>query len=402
MKNNISFLFLILSSLLLVFSCGKDDNDGEVENCDGPTAISISISPVSKLEGDINSSFDFKVILSQSSSDIVTVDFATQDKSAISGEDYISQNGTLTFSGTVEQIISIEIIADTLSENDEEFEIQLSNPTNATLGDELEIGTILNDDTFVPADCIGYTTPNSYPGMTLVWADEFEGSEIDLGNWTHEIGTGSNGWGNNELEYYTSSSENSYISNGKLIIEAKEQNISGSNYTSARMISAGKQEFTYGRVDVRAKLPEGQGIWPAIWMLGADIFTVSWPACGEIDMVELVGHQPNKVHGTAHWGNQGNPSTYQGNAYTLPVGSKFSDEFHVFSIIWENNSIKWLVDDQQYFTITDANVTNTSYPFNDDFFFILNVAVGGNWPGSPDASTVFPQRMYVDYVRVFQ
>jgi beta-glucanase (GH16 family) len=287
-----------------------------------------------------------------------------------------------------------------LNEDDEEFEIQFSNSTNAIIEIEIGTGTIQNDDEVFLFD--GYITPNSYAGMTLVWSDEFSGANINLDNWTHEIGNGNNGWGNNELEYYTSSSENSYLSNGKLIIEAKEQNVSGYNYTSARMISAGKREFTYGRVDVRAKLPEGQGIWPAVWMLGADIFTQGWPACGEIDIMELVGHQSSEVHGTAHWGNQGSPSTYQGNGYTLAGGKKFSDEFHVFTIIWENNSIKWFVDDVQFFSITDANVTNTSYPFNDNFFFIMNVAVGGNWPGSPNASTVFPQRMHVDYVRIFQ
>mgnify|MGYP000879847133 FL=1 len=137
-------------------------------------------------------------------------------------------------------------------------------------------------------------------------------------------------------------------------------------------------------------------------MLGADIFTAAWPACGEIDIMELVGHEPNRIHGTAHWGNQGNPSTYQGNGFTLSGGSKYSDEFNVFSIIWENDNIKWLMNDQEFFSISSANVTNTAYPFNDNFFFILNIAVGGNWPGSPDGSTVFPQRMYIDYVRVFQ
>jgi hypothetical protein len=396
LKKRFPYFILLLSFLLLVISCGKDDDGGE--EC-SPTTM-ITISPVSKIEGDINSTFDFEVILSQASSDVVTVDFTTIDKSAVLGEDYISQNGTLTFSGTTEQIISIEVVGDTLNEDDEEFEIQFSNSTNAIIEIEIGTGTIQNDDEVFLFD--GYITPNSYAGMTLVWSDEFSGANINLDNWTHEIGNGNNGWGNNELEYYTSSSENSYLSNGKLIIEAKEQNVSGYNYTSARMISAGKREFTYGRVDVRAKLPEGQGIWPAVWMLGADIFTQGWPACGEIDIMELVGHQSSEVHGTAHWGNQGSPSTYQGNGYTLAGGKKFSDEFHVFTIIWENNSIKWFVDDVQFFSITDANVTNTSYPFNDNFFFIMNVAVGGNWPGSPNASTVFPQRMHVDYVRIFQ
>jgi len=402
MKYLIPFLLICITSVFLVSSCGKDDDGGDGGNGVGATATKITIAPISKFEGDENSTFDFKVRLSQASSDDVTVNFTTKDKSAVSVEDYISQNGTLTFSGTTEQIISVEIVADTLKEGDEEFEIQLSSPSKATLENESAIGTIRNDDTYFPISDAGYITPDSYAGMTLVWQDEFNAPTINPDNWTHEIGTGNSGWGNNELQYYTSDSDNSYIQDGKLVIEAKQESFSGSNYTSARMITAGKQEFIYGRVDVRARLPEGQGIWPAIWMLGADIFTDGWPACGEIDIMELVGHEPNKVHGTAHWGNQGNPSTNQGNAYTLTGGDKYSDEFHVFSIIWGNNTIKWLMDDQQYFSITDANVTNTTYPFNDNFFFILNVAVGGNWPGSPDASTVFPQRMYVDYIRIFQ
>jgi len=245
----------------------------------------------------------------------------------------------------------------------------------------------------------GYSTPTSYPGYTEAWAEEFDGSEINTSWWTHEIGN--SGWGNNELQYYTDDAKNSFLSGGNLVIEAIKENFNGAPYTSARMITKDKKLFTHGRIDVRAILPEGQGIWPAIWMLGNNISSVGWPACGEIDIMELVGHEPGTVHGTAHWGPQGQSwSTYVGDDYKLPSGEKYSDEFHVFSIIWEPGKIDWYVDDTKFHTIRQSDV-NVTYPFDREFFFILNIAVGGNWPGNPDASTQFPQRMTIDYIRVF-
>lgn len=241
----------------------------------------------------------------------------------------------------------------------------------------------------------GYNTPLAYDGMTLVWQDEFSGSTLDTDTWTHEIGTGSNGWGNNELQYYTS--QNTTVADGVLTIEAREENLQGKNYTSSRIITEGNESFSYGRIDIRALLPEGQGIWPAVWMLGSNFNTVGWPDCGEIDIMEMVGGSENKVHGTVHWDNNGYASF--GGDYTLSDGI-FSDEYHVFSIIWNSSSITWYVDDIQYhvISITPALLSE----FHNEFFFIFNVAVGGNWPGSPDATTNFPQQMKVDYVRVFQ
>ncbi|MBL6444738.1 glycoside hydrolase family 16 protein [Fulvivirga sp. 29W222] len=245
----------------------------------------------------------------------------------------------------------------------------------------------------------GYTTPESYAGMNLVWQDEFGGTSIS-GDWTHEIGTGSNGWGNNELQYYKE--ENTEVRDGYLIITAKEESFGGRDYTSSRIITSGKQTFKYGRIDIRAALPQGQGIWPALWMLGSNFNSVGWPACGEIDIMELIGGsatgRDNTVHGTVHWDNAGRNANY-GDHYTLSSGI-FADEFHVFSIVWDATSITWYVDDVQ-FNVVDTTPTELS-EFQNDFFFIFNVAVGGNWPGSPDANTIFPQKMIVDYVRVFQ
>ena len=243
----------------------------------------------------------------------------------------------------------------------------------------------------------GYTTPESYEGMDLVWQDEFNGNSLSS-DWTFEIGTGSNGWGNNELQYYRQ--ENTEVRDGYLIITAKEESFQGQDYTSSRIITKDKQTFQYGRIDIRAALPKGQGIWPALWMLGSDFSIVGWPACGEIDIMEMIGGtgKDNTVHGTVHWQHEGEYASYGGH-YTLASGV-LADEFHVFSIVWDDASIVWYIDNIKYHevAITDPELSE----FRNDFFFIFNVAVGGNWPGSPDASTTFPQRMAVDYVRVFQ
>ncbi len=246
----------------------------------------------------------------------------------------------------------------------------------------------------------GYTTPVVYEGYELVWNDEFEGSQINTNNWVFEIGDGCPGlcgWGNNELQYYRE--ENAWVEDGILTIEARQQNFGGRNYTSARMKTQGKKSFQYGRIDIRALLPKGQGIWPALWMLGDNITSVSWPASGEIDIMEMVGGngRENTVHGTLHWDNNGH--VYTGNGYTLPSGT-FADEYHVFSIIWDEIAIRWFVNDVEYgvLNITASDMTE----FHDSFFFLFNIAVGGNWPGNPDDQTVFPQQMKVDYIRVFQ
>ena len=381
-----AFLFLLFT---VTCSC-KDDNEPAVQTL-------ISISPVSKSEGNENSVLEFKVFLSADNGKEVSVDFLTQNMSAVGGSDFVERSGTLTFSsGELEKTIEVEILADTLKEPDEQFEIFLSNPVNAEIRVKKALRTIFNDDTFFPVSNDGYTTPDSYAGYTLVWQDEFNGSAIDPANWKHE--TGNSGWGNNELQNYTNRLENSFVSDGKLVIEARKENFGGSQYTSARMISAGLREFQYGRIDIRAKLPEGQGIWPALWMLGANFWTTGWPKCGEIDIMEIIGSEPSKLHGTVHWDNNGSYASY-GNSTTLSSG-KFSDEFHVFSIVWDSQTIKWLLDDVQ-FTAVDISSVGLS-EFKMPFFFIFNIAVGGNWPGYPDATTVFPQQMFVDYVRVFQ
>ncbi len=386
-------LFPLLLLCAVLFSC-KKNGGGE----GGDQLPTVAIDHLTRFEGDQDNTFEFKVRLSAASPKPVMVDYATEDRSAVAGEDYVATAGTLTFDpGVTELLVPVTILADTLREGDEEFQVNISNPVNATLSNAFAIGTIRNDDTYLPVDDEGYTTPDSYAGMTLVWRDEFDGNAIDSDSWTHEIG--GHGWGNNELQFYTDRAENSFVSDGKLVIEARKENFSGRQYTSARLITAGKREFQYGRIDIRAKLPEGQGIWPALWMLGSNFWTTGWPNCGEIDIMEILGQEPNKVYGTVHWGDQAGNHAEFGGSTTLSNG-KFSDQFHVFSIIWDNEKIRWYLDDQLYHTIDITPATLSE--FHQPFFFIFNVAVGGNWPGSPDASTQFPQRMYVDYIRVFQ
>jgi beta-glucanase (GH16 family) len=201
------------------------------------------------------------------------------------------------------------------------------------------------------------------------------------------------------LEYYQQ--QNTSVQDGYLIIHAKKENGGSRNYTSSRLTTQGKQAFQYARIDIRALLPEGQGIWPALWMLGSSISTVGWPQCGEIDIVELIGGsgKDSTVYGTAHWDKAGSHDSNGGHT-SLKNGKKFADEFHVFSIVWNATTITWYVDDVPYHSldITPDDLNELRKPS----FLLFNVAVGGDWPGNPDATTVFPQRMVVDYIRVFQ
>lgn len=228
----------------------------------------------------------------------------------------------------------------------------------------------------------------------LIWADEFDGTTINANNWTHDIGTGFNGWGNNELQSYTSSSNNSQVSNGTLKINALEQNFGQSNYTSARISSKNKFSFQYGKIEARIKMPLGQGLWPAFWMLGQNIDAVSWPQCGEIDVVEHVNNNP-EINGTMHWDAGGHASW--GSATPCDAS-----QFHTYSVIWDETTIRWYLDDLEYHSANITDSINSTEEFHQTFFLILNIAVGGNWPGSPNASTVFPATMEVDYVRVYQ
>ncbi len=235
----------------------------------------------------------------------------------------------------------------------------------------------------------------------LVWSDEFNGTGLDQSKWSYQIGTGFQGWGNNELQYYTNRPVNVDVFDGNLWIVAQRENFGGMQYTSARIRTRNKGDWRYGRIEMRAKLPRGRGIWPAFWMMPTDEVFGGWPRSGEIDIMELIGQQPNRVYGTIHFATPSLQHQYQGTFYTLPQGT-FNDDYHLFWIEWQQNEIKWYVDSTLYFTRVPAHLGGANWPFNERFHIILNVAVGGNWPGSPDSTTVFPQSMVVDYVRVYQ
>jgi beta-glucanase (GH16 family) len=230
-------------------------------------------------------------------------------------------------------------------------------------------------------------------GWKLVWNDEFNGRTVDLSKWEYEVN--GDGGGNNELQYYTSRPSNSYIQNGALVIQALKESYMGKQYTSARMRTRNKGDWKYGRVEVRAKLPYGRGMWPAIWMLPTDWEYGGWPMSGEIDIMECLGQDPWTIYGTIHFGQSVAAHQQIGGKYTSPTDS-YAAGFHVFAIEWDSTSFQWYVDGKKYFSATKGA------PFDKRFHLLLNVAVGGNWPGSPDEFTAFPQTMVVDYVRVYQ
>lgn len=245
----------------------------------------------------------------------------------------------------------------------------------------------------------------SLKGWKLVWHDEFDGSLIDPKKWEHEVNA--LGGGNNELQYYTDRPANSYIENSNLVIRALKEHYTGPEgireYTSARIRTKKKGDWKYGRFDIKAKLPCGQGIWPAIWMLPTEWVYGGWAASGEIDIMELLGHEPNKAYGTLHYGGEWPDNVHTGTFYVLPRGN-FSEDFHIFTLEWEPNEFRWYVDGVHYQTQTEWYSKKAKYPapFDQYFHLLLNVAVGGNWPGNPDNTTIFPQKMIVDYVRVYK
>lgn len=246
---------------------------------------------------------------------------------------------------------------------------------------------------------------SGYQGYTLVWSDEFNDSQINNLNWTYELGDGTDyglppGWGNDELQIYTNDEANSYIETdadgvSALVISANEE--SAGNYTSAKLTTQGLQSFRYGRIEARIKMPFGQGMWPAFWMLGDNITEVDWPGCGEIDIVEMVGFQPNTAHGTAHYTTSEKKHNGIGGSEMIPNGN-LSDSYHNYRVDWSPTELIFSLDEVPYHTVT---LESDMKEFQRSFYLILNLAVGGNWPGSPDSSTSFPQKMYVDYIHVY-
>lgn len=245
----------------------------------------------------------------------------------------------------------------------------------------------------------GEKSPGKNDRYELVWFDEFNGGGIpDPDKW--EFQTGGHGWGNREWQFYLDGVNNAVQIDGKLVITAREENHEGKDYTSARIMTKNTATFTYGKFEARIKLPSGQGIWPAFWMLGENIDSVRWPFCGEIDIMEMIGGQgrENTIHGTAHWADEEGKHTYIGNKITLAEGS-FSDDFHVFAVTWGPEKIVWYMDGTPYH---EQEISSDGmHAFHKPFYLLVNLAVGGNWPGYPDETTIFPQCLEVDYIRVY-
>lgn len=230
---------------------------------------------------------------------------------------------------------------------------------------------------------------------TLVWADEFNGTSLDGTKWTAETGGG--GWGNSELQYYKAA--NATVSAGTLKITAKKERVQANNYTSARIKTYLKGDWTYGRFEARIKLPKGAGLWPAFWMMPTDSYYGTWPKSGEMDISELIGSKPTNSFGTLHYGTSSTDHQYKTANFYLNAGT-YADAFHTFAIEWQAGIIKWFVDDNLYQTLTPADISPYAWPFDKRFYIILNLAVGGTLGGTVD-NTIFPATMEVDYVRVY-
>lgn len=254
-----------------------------------------------------------------------------------------------------------------------------------------------------PSPAAAPSTPDLWtglerPGWKLVWHDEFDGTELDRAKWEYDQG---GLWPNGELQFYTARPENVRVEDGHLVIEAREEDFFGNDFTSGRLKTAGKASFTYGRIEARMRVPAGQGLWPAFWMLGDTFRTVGWPGCGEIDVVEVIGREPATAHATVHGGSFHGAAGIHG-ARTLPSGA-LADAAHVFAVEWEPGVIRWYLDDVQYHQVTPKDLPDPGHwPFDRPFFLVVNLAVGGTWPGDPDGTTPFPAQLRVDHVRVYQ
>jgi beta-glucanase (GH16 family) len=243
-------------------------------------------------------------------------------------------------------------------------------------------------------------SPQNSKKWSLCWQDEFNGangSDVDKSKWVHDIG--GDGWGNSEDEYYTDGNKNCYIQNGNLVIEAKKEKIGNNQYTSARIKTKGKFEFKYGKVEIRAKIPYGQGVWPALWMLGANIDSAKWPNCGEADIMENIGKEPKIIHGTMHGPGY---SGALGIGYPFQINEDFSKAYHIFGLEWSKDKLDWFVDGKKYLSTNAKSIFGNKWVFNEKFYLLINLAIGGQWPGEPDNTTKFSQKFYVDYVRVYK
>ena len=314
-------------------------------------------------------------------------------------------DGCPTCGGTLSDAGSSDSSPDVSSEGEGSSEVGASQPDGSSGTEGSSEGDASQPESSSEEESSSSSSSSSSEpsGPQPVWADEFDGSSIDGSKWGFNIGTGSSGWGNNEWEYYTDRAENAYVRDGALHIRAQKESYGGSNYTSARMLTKGKFSFRYGVVEARIALPVGQGIWPAFWLLGDNIDTVNWPACGEIDVIEAVNAN-HVVYGTNHWSYEGNHAEYGNNTGNFHGQSRALDitQFHVYRFTWTDKLISMEVDGFKYHEISIENSAGGTDAFHKPFFFILNVAVAGNWPGFEVDDAQFPNEMVVDYIRVYR
>ncbi len=364
MSRQLSIIYC-LSILVFLFSCGEDDGSSTSTSGDDPSNLSVEWIASQDIDGAVE--------VRATANNVVSYEFDAGDGSTLVSNTSGNFTHTYETSGSFQAVVKAIGLSGRF--------LQESNSFDIVIG-----------DSSIP----------DYEGFELIWNDEFNSSSLNTALWNFEIGDGCPnlcGWGNNELQYYRQ--ENTTVTGGNLVITAREENFQNRAYTSSRLTTQNKFDFAFGRVDISAKLPMGQGIWPALWMLGSNISSVGWPRSGEIDIMEMIGGnasgRDNTTHGTIHWDNQGQVSN--GGSRVLPNGI-FNDNFHLFSIIWNETEIVWLLDNEEYFSadIRSAEMSE----LQNEFFFIFNIAVGGNWPGNPNAETTFPQQMQVDYIRVYQ
>ena len=354
--------FIAFVSFFLLVSCGgsTSDDDDIISQDIFPENLNINVEIFGTDSSNLNGDGSGKIKITASANNATSYRIKFGDGNEVTNQSGIADH---IYSGKGLNSFTIEVFAISSTDN--------------SIGDFKKIDVYLAED-----------------GTTLIWSDDFKTDGApNPDKWGFDIGTGSNGWGNGESQYYTSRSENVIVENGVLKITAKKENYQGSQYTSTRLLTKGKFDFKYGRVEVKAKLPIGGGTWPAIWMLGSNFETVSWPACGEIDIMEHVGNDQNKIHSTLHYPNN---SGGNANGNSLAVAN-VSSEFHVYEVVWDENNITFTADGIQVHTFSN----NNNVPFNHNFFLILNVAMGGSFGGAIDANFT-ESTMEIDYIKVFK
>lgn len=376
--------FTVAAACAILTSCSSDSNSAgpagvpQDSNIVTPeSSCSVTETGESSTSGDVASNISSSVVPSDSSNTVVSSSSGGVPES-VPGVIPGGSDAIPTSSATLAESSSSSIAAPDVTPSD--------TPADPALSD-------------TPADPAAF------------WSDEFQGDALDITKWSYEIGTGENGWGNGEWQYYTDRTENAYVKDGYLHIRATLEtdaaaianNFGGKKYTSARIITRGKFDFAYGTIKARIALPVGKGIWPAFWMLGANSETVGWPACGEIDIIEAVNDE-SVVYGTHHWDHEGSHAQY-GNSTKQHFDGHYEldiTEFHDYKMTWDKSAISMYVDDFMYQKIDITDASSDMGTFHKNFFFILNVAVGGQWPGFDIDDAQFPNEMIVDYIRVYK